>query len=283
MLSLSCNPLVYILVLNWNGWQDTVKCVDSLKSLVYPNFRIVVLDNCSTNDSVIRIREAHPDITLIETGANLGFAGGNNVGIRYALEQGAKYIWLLNNDAIVEPTALTALVEVAEDDPKIGVVGSALFYMDSPNKVQAWGGGQVSLITGRASHLLAPGELHYITGASMLLRGEALGREGLLDEGYFMYWEDADICFRLRRVGWKLAVAEKSLVFHKESASVGRKNPRLALFFNESAVRFFRRHAPLPVLPIFIGSGGRFVKGLLRGWRWSYAVLYGTIRGFKKC
>ena len=99
--------LVYVLVLNWNGWQDTVKCVYSLMSLTYKDYKVVVLDDASSNDSVTRIREAHPEVTLIETSANLGIAGGNNVGIRYALDQGAEYIWLLNNDTIVDPHSLS--------------------------------------------------------------------------------------------------------------------------------------------------------------------------------
>ncbi|MCX7596938.1 MAG: glycosyltransferase family 2 protein, partial [Fischerella sp.] len=136
---------VFVILLNWNGWQDTVKCIVSLKGLSYPNYEIVVLDNASTNDSVEQIRAAHPDVTLIETGANLGFAGGNNVGIRYALEHGAEYIWLLNNDTIVDANALSAMVTKAESDPKIGLVGSVLYYMNNPGSVQAWGGGTVNL------------------------------------------------------------------------------------------------------------------------------------------
>jgi len=275
-------PLVYVLVLNWNGWQDTVKCVYSLKSLTYNNYKVVVLDNGSSNDSVTRIREAHPEVTLIETGANLGFAGGNNVGIRYALDQGAEYIWLLNNDTIVDPHSLTALIEVIESDTKIGAVGSVLYYMDEPAKIQAWGGGRVDLITGRACHLRAPGELHYITGASLLLRTKALKDVGLLDERYFMYWEDTDLSFRMRARGWRIKVAHESRVLHKESASVGRKNPRLAEYFNRSAIHFFTTHAPLPFLPIFIGTTGRFLKGLLRGRQWAEAVLNGTALGLRE-
>ncbi|AWR86208.1 glycosyltransferase family 2 protein [Meiothermus taiwanensis] len=274
--------VVYVIILNWNGWQDTVKCIDSLKSLTYPNYKIVVLDNASTNDSVVRIREAHPDITVIETGANLGFAGGNNVGIRYALEHGAGYIWLLNNDTIASPGALAAMIEVAESDPKIGAVGSVLYYMNQPEKVQAWGGGQVNLLTGRSRHLLAPGDLHYITGASMLLRREALEQVGLLDEGFFMYWEDTDLSFRLRQKGWMITVAPNSRVLHKESASAKKGSSQQDIWYNASAVRFFRRHAMFPFLPITLGVGGRILKRLLLGdWRRVRSVWLGYKRGME--
>lgn len=274
--------LVYVIVLNWNGWRDTSVCLSSLENLDYPNYEMVVVDNGSTDHSVEEIRKAYPQITLLETGRNLGFAGGNNVGIRYALERGADYIWLLNNDTVVDPNALTAMVEIAESDPKIGAVGSVLYYMNQPEKVQAWGGGRISLITGRSRHLLSPGELHYITGASLLLRTEALEQVGLLDEGFFMYWEDADLSFRLRQKGWAVAVAPDSRVLHKESASAKKGSPQQDILFNASAVRFFRRHAQFPLLPIVLGIGGRMLKRLLlRDWERIKSVWLGYKKGMK--
>ncbi|MEM1953506.1 glycosyltransferase family 2 protein [Meiothermus cerbereus] len=267
---------VFVLVLNWNGWQDTVKCIESLKSLTYPNYEIVVLDNASTNDSVARIREVHPDVTLMETGANLGFSGGNNVGIRYALEKGAKYVWLLNNDTKVDPQALSFLVKCAEEESRIGLVGSILIYMDQPGRIQAWGGGKVSLYSGRPWLLTSPGQPDYISGASMLIRREVLETVGLLDENYFMYWDDVDYSFRVRKAGWALAVASDSIVYHKDSASTGQKSARMDVFFNSTAVRFFSRHARFPMLPITVGTVGRLLKRMLKGdWNRVRATLKG--------
>src|SRR5664279_2479168 len=99
--------LTYIILLNWNGWQDTIACVESCRKLSYPNFRILIVDNGSTDNSEAILRERLPDIELLQTGANLGFAGGNNVGIRHALAQGADYVWLLNNDTVVDAEALS--------------------------------------------------------------------------------------------------------------------------------------------------------------------------------
>ncbi|RMH58292.1 MAG: glycosyltransferase family 2 protein [Deinococcus-Thermus bacterium] len=273
-------PTVYIIILNWNGWKDTLACLFSLEDLDYPSYEIVVVDNGSTDNSVEEIRKAYPQITLLETGRNLGFAGGNNLGIRYALEKGANYIWLLNNDTVVAPNALTAMVEIAESNPKIGAVGSVLYYMDQPERVQAWGGGRISLITGRSRHLLSPGELHYITGASLLLRTEALEQVGLLDEGFFMYWEDVDLSLRLQNRGWKLAVASGSRILHKESASVGKRSSLMDEYFNASAVVFFYRHASLPFLPVFLGVGGRLLKRIFKGdWKRALAVIQGAKNG----
>ncbi|MBT9169711.1 MAG: N-acetylglucosaminyl-diphospho-decaprenol L-rhamnosyltransferase [Actinobacteria bacterium] len=282
--SIRQQPLVYIILLNWRGWRDTVRCIESLRSLRYPGvFEIVVLDNASTDDSVDRIREQYPDVTLIETGGNLGFAKGNNVGIRYAIQQKADYIWLLNNDTIVEPQALEALVEVAERDSGIGMVGSVLHYMHAPERIQAWGGGQVSLTWGTVLNHTQPVEsrkLSYLAGASMLIKRAVIEHIGCLDEGFFMYWEDIDYCFRLRKAGWGLAVAAESRVFHKESSSVGGRSPTRDRLAGESAVRFFGRHAPVPILPLLLGTVIRVGKRLLEGKvRHAWAVVLGVSKG----
>ena len=260
---------VYIILLNWHGWRDTIACLDSLVSLDYNDYRVLVVDNGSTDDSVARIRAAHPEVPIIETGRNLGFSGGCNVGIRRALEDGADYVWLLNNDTTVDPQALSAMVAVAEADPRVGAVGSVLYYLDSPKDIQAWGGGQVCFWSGRTRHHQGPvpsTSLHYLTAASILLRRRALEEVGLLDENtFFMYWEDTDFSFRLRKVGWHLAVAEQSIVLHREHAATGKGSPLLDYYFNESAVRFFRRYAPIAAWPIFIGVLGRLTKRVLRG------------------
>ena len=262
-------PTVYIILLNWHGWRDTIACLDSLASLDYTNYHLQVVDNGSTDNSVACIRAAHPEVSIIETGRNLGFSGGCNVGVRRALEEGADYIWLLNNDTTVDPQALSAMVAVAETDPKVGAIGSVLYYLDNPKDIQAWGGGRVCFWSGRARHHLGPvpgARLHYLTAASILLRRRALEEVGLLDENtFFMYWEDTDFSFRLRKAEWRLAVADQSIVLHKENASTGKGNPLLDFYFNESAIRFFRRYAPIPVWPISIGVLGRLTKRVLRG------------------
>jgi GT2 family glycosyltransferase len=261
------DPLVYILLLNWDGWRDTLACLDSLKHLAYKNYRVLVIDNGSSDDSINRIREAYPSVLLIEAGANLGFAGGNNTGISHALESGAKYIWVLNNDTTVDSDSLGAMVSIAEADPEVGAVGSVLYELNLPDKIQAWGGGWVNLWLGFSRLYRNPvlaDRLHFLSGASMLLRREAIDEAGSFDTGFFMYWEDTDLGFRLRKAGWKLAVTANSKVWHKGSSSLGGNNSLLDKYFDTSAVRFFKRHAPVPALPIAIGKFGRILK---RQWR----------------
>jgi GT2 family glycosyltransferase len=275
-------PLAFTVLLNWNGWKDTVECLSSLQKLEYGNIYAIVVDNGSTNDSVQRIRAQFPQVEIIEMGKNLGFAGGCNAGIRAAIDRGAEYVWFLNNDTTVDPDALRAMVDRAEADPKVGAVGSAIYSTAEPELLQAWGGGYVNFWLGRSRHFVGPvrdEQIQFLTGASLLLRRSAVESLGLLDEGFFMYWEDADYCFRLRRAGWRLAVAGDSRVWHKGHGSVGEKSALLDTYFNRSATRFFARHAPIPVVSIWTGIGLRIAKrGIAGDWKRVRAVWAGVRR-----
>ena len=257
---------VCIVVLNWNGWQDTIGCVESLMRLDYANFCVLVVDNGSTDGSQLHLKTALPNTELLQTGANLGFGGGCNVGMRHALAAGADYVWLVNSDATVAPGALTALVQVAEKNPAVGAVGSVVLEAGSVDQVQLWGGGRVNLWLGRSSHCVSPGGIDFVSGASMLLRRAAIEGVGLFDDAnYFMYWEDTDLGFRLRKAGWQLAVAADSRLWHKESASLGFGNPVLDAYATRSCVRFLRRHAPMPGLSVALMLIRMLVKRVLVG------------------
>jgi GT2 family glycosyltransferase len=275
----SLKPKVYVIVLNWNGGNDTVGCLSSLQRLSYENCSVLVIDNGSTDDSPTHIREAFPEVELLETGENLGFAGGCNVGIRRALAQRADFIWLLNNDTTVHPDALKAMVEKAGTDPRIGIVGSAIYNMQEPERLQCWGGGYINFLLGRPRHFLKPvddGKLQFITGASLMISRGAVEAVGELDESFFMYWEDADYCFRLRRAGWLIVVAGQSKIWHKAPTAVGRGSVSSYQYFNASAARFFQKHASVPVFSFWSGFVVRLVKRLLVGdWEKTRAVWAG--------
>ena len=257
---------VEIVVLNWNGWRDTILCLESLLHLSYPNFGLVVVDNGSSDGSQARIEARFPEIQVLQTGVNLGFGGGCNAGIKQALAQGADYVWLINSDATVDVDALTEMVRVADAHLTVGAVGSVLYETDRPDVVQLWGGGRVQLWSGRALHQVQPASLDFISGASMLLRRQAIEAVGLFDDQlFFMYWEDTDLGFRLRRAGWQLAVADKSRVWHQLSASLGKGSRLLDEYFTCSGVRFLRRHAPLPWVSVALMVGRMLLKRVLMG------------------
>lgn len=257
---------VAVVVLNWNGGDDTIACLNSLRSLDYPAFSVIVVDNGSEDDSVVRIHAAHADVSIIETGKNLGFGGGCNVGIRAGIAGGADYVWLINNDATVAADTLSEMVRTAEQDPRTGAVGSVIFDQADRDHLQLWGGGNVNLWTGASRHRKTPGAVDFVSGASALFRAQALAEVGCFDEAnFFMYWEDSDLGFRLRKAGWKLAVAERSRVWHEESSSLGRGSPKLIEYFTRSGVVFLRKHAAVPLVSISVNLTARTAKLVLSG------------------
>lgn len=275
--------LTYTIILNWNGWRDTAECVRSLLNMRGEAYELLIVDNGSTDDSVTRLRQELPAVEILETGANLGFAGGNNVGIRLAIARGAEFVWLVNNDTKVDPGALNAMVELARTHPKVGAIGSVLYEMETPERVQHWGGGTVNLWLGRSwsfTESVANGRLKYLSGASMLLRRQALEDVGLLDDGFFMYWEDSDICFRLRQAGWKIAVAEKSKVWHKQCASTGKKSIQVDLLMKASMIRFLKKHSRLPYIGIFNGLALMIANRVVqRDWTRTSALIADIFNG----
>ncbi|MDP8957354.1 MAG: glycosyltransferase family 2 protein [Actinomycetota bacterium] len=214
-------PPVHVVVLNWNGWRDTIRCVRSVARSTYRNHRVVVVDNGSGDGSVRRIRSACPEVTIVESRTNLGFAGGCNLGIRAALQSDAEFVWLLNNDTVVALDALRKMLEEFEKREHVGIVGSVLI---SPREgtVEAWGGGTANRYLGTTRRYTRPGRriLTYVAGTSMLVRRRVFEDVGFLDEDFFFYLEDVDFCLRAAAKGWSLAVAPKAVVLHKGGATV---------------------------------------------------------------
>jgi GT2 family glycosyltransferase len=251
---MTITPFTYIIILNWNGWQDTIECVESCLKLTYPNFRILIVDNGSTDGSESILRERFPSIDLIQSGKNLGFAGGNNAGIRHVLEQGADYIWLLNNDTIVDPSALNELVRVAQSDAEIGIVGSKIYYYDSPNIIwfaggwlRNWSGtgGNIGQLKEDDEQYNAVTEVDFITGCSLLIKREVVAKIGLMDEHFFLIFEEVDWNQRVKEQGYKILYVPSSKVWHKVSASIGLDSPAVYYYLSRNSLLFTRKHKAL--------------------------------------
>jgi GT2 family glycosyltransferase len=263
-------------LVNWNNWQDTAECLASLALQDYSNLRVIVVDNGSTNDSVAQLRAAHPWATYIENGFNAGFPKACNLGARHPCASSAEFLWLLNNDTIVPPDTTRKLVETALARPDAGVIGAVLYFAHAPARIQAWGGGSVSLWTGYNIHYTAPVALtrvSYLTFASALIRREAFDRLGGLFEGVFMYFEDADFCLRARAANWQLTVATGTAILHKEGASIKNsaaaqarpRNLKLERLVTSSGMVFLGRHAPVPAIACLLFLLSRVAKRCIRG------------------
>jgi GT2 family glycosyltransferase len=246
-------PRVFLIILNWNGWRDTVECLASCQQLTWPNFKILVVDNGSSDDSEAQLRERFPDLDILQTGSNLGFAGGNNVGIRYALEQGAEYIWLLNNDTTVDPNALSALVDALAQNAGAGMAVSKITYFTDPERLWFAGGEwapsqHLALHRGLderdAGQYDIAGETDFATGCSLLFRASLVAAAGYLAEEYFLYWEDVDWSVRAKKRGWKILYVPGSRVRHKVSASVENNSAIQTYYYFRGGLLFYRRHSP---------------------------------------
>lgn len=253
------SPDVSIVVLNWNGAIDTLACLNSLAALTYPNFNVVVVDNGSTDDSLARLRpyKAPYPLTLLETGANLGFAEGNNVGVRAALDAGAEFVFLLNNDTEVDPGLVGELVTAATAYPEGGVFSAKIFYHAEPSKLWYAGAKWLSdkqhfqhvgigeIDDGKAHDEIA--ETDYASGCALFIRADVINKIGLMDPKFFLTYEESDWCYRARAAGYKILFVPAAKLWHKVSASFGGvESPLQLYFYSRNVLLWAERHLPRP-------------------------------------
>ncbi|HWQ12423.1 MAG TPA: glycosyltransferase family 2 protein [Roseiflexaceae bacterium] len=268
---------VLIIILCYNGVELTLACLESLRKLDHPADALVV-DNASQDGTPAAVREHFPEVALIETGANLGFAAGNNVGLRYALEHGYDYVLLLNNDTEVTPDLLTRLLEVAESDQRIGVVGPTITYYERPDLIWSAGGtidwrcGTSAMRGGSLSDSVLrapPADVDFVTGCALLVRRAALERAGLLDERFFMYYEETEWCVRIARAGFRILHVPAALVQHKIPLNARYDKEYLAYYMTRNRLLFLRAtRAPLRTLLRALGQDLRTYASMVLRPKW---------------
>lgn len=228
---------VAIVVLNWNGKQDTMKCLASLQKLTYPHVEILVVDNGSTDGSQEAIRKEFPKFRLIETGENLGYAGGNNVGTQIALDEGFDSILILNNDTVMDPNLIEAFLQGFEKN--VGILGAKILRMDEPGLLDHFGGIwnrkkiDFDYVGYRAIDGIEwdqPRSLEYVCGAAIMVRREVFEKIGLFDPRFFLFFEEADFCRRARKAGFLVKTCPQAKIWHRISASFTGGKPHAAYF-----------------------------------------------------
>lgn len=248
-------PKVFIVVLNYNGKAVTCNCLKSVAAVDYANYQLVLVDNRSADGSLEQAKKDFPDFTYLQNNKNLGFSAGNNVGIKYALEKGADYVLLLNNDTLVEKNFLTELINAAEQEPRAGII-SPLIH--GPGKDRIWfSRGRIDWLRMKTLHQTKriskqTYDSPFLSGCAMLIPSDVFENVGLLDEDYFLYWEDADFCVKVRKRGYRTIVASKSAICHLEASESINKNKLYWLVY--SGLIFFKKNTPW----------------FLRPWIWSY-------------
>lgn len=306
---LTHTPKTFIIVLNWKNAPDTIECLESVFKLGSDNFQVVVCDNASPDDSVsiltnwlvgqkrsvAVIDEAEivktesvlaQEVVLIRNDRNYGYAGGNNRGLRYSLAVGSRsdYVWIINNDATLDGEALNALLKEASGRPEVGLFGSTILSYSNREAIQTQGGGRFYLWLGlswrigegrkldaRLTQAEVEAKMSYITGAAIFTRLSALSELGLMEESYFLYFEDVDWAVRARRLGIKLGYAPASLVYHKEGATVGsstssRRKSVLADYYGvRNRLALTRRLFPWALPTVYLAMLITLAKRLLTG------------------
>lgn len=243
------HPKIAIIVLNWNGKQDTLACLESLTKLIYANVEVIVVDNGSTDGSAIAIREHFPQFSLIENQENLGFAEGNNIGMRAALQRGADQALLLNNDTVAAPDLLDRFVEMFDSYPEAGILGARIYLYDQKQTIDHLGGmwnrktGTFDFIGLRQEdQYLQPQELDYVCGAGLIIRRKVIETIGYLDPRFFLIWEESDYCFRARRAGFKIITCPQAKIWHKVSASFVGGKPHSTYFWWRNRLLWIERN-----------------------------------------
>lgn len=251
-------PKVFIVVLNYNGGELIKNCLKSLQKVDYSNLELLVIDNNSSDDSVAMIEKKFPEIKIIKNEKNIGFAGGNNIGIDFALKNEADYVLLLNQDTEVEPDFLSKLIKEGEKDQKIGLLSPLIFWKRTK---QVWfSGGKINWWNMKTFHKfnLVKGdsfETSFLTGCSLLIKRSVLEKIGLLDDIFFLYWEDVDYSVRAKKAGFKIKVVPRSIIYHFEASNDLNKNKVYWLVL--SGLIFFKKNT----------------SGILRLWVWFFVQL----------
>ncbi len=253
MTSSASIPRVLVVVLDWNGADDTLACLESLAAANHPSCDTLMIDNGSRQSAAPAVRRRFPGVRCVELPVNLGYAGGNNVGLRLALADGYDFAFVLNNDTVVDPSFLRAAVDAAAD-PRVAAVGGKVLAFDDPGRLwmtygtvnyrqslihlEGWGARDTGQYDTRR-------DVEWVPGCALLMRREALEDVGLFDERFFAYHEDVDWCTRARARGWRIVFAPDSVVRHRGNRTLGGPaytSPRKYLSAR-STVLFARKHA----------------------------------------
>jgi len=244
------SPKISIILLNWNGKKDTLECLASLQKVRYPNFQAIVVDNGSTDVSIPAFRAAYPDLPILENGANLGFAGGNNPGIEWALRHHAEWILLLNNDTTVAPDFLSAFLAAAKEQPKAKIFGAKILRYNQPDIIDHLGGfwnpqvGEfISPDSGEPDHpYFNMRAADYVCGAALLMHRSVPETIGLLEPKFFLFWEESDFCYRAKKAGLEVWTAPEAKIWHKVSSSFTGGKPHMHYFWWRSRLLWIDRN-----------------------------------------
>ncbi len=248
-------PLVVTVIVNTNRRNDTLACLASLRQSIYRNHIALVLDNASSDGSVQAIHSQFPEVRVIELEENRGYAGNNNVGIQNALALQADWVFVLNEDTILDPECIDRLVQVGEADSRIGIVGPMVYHYDEPNVIQSaggiidryWAASHIAQNEADRGQFTQPRPVDWISGCAILVRRAVIERIGLLDERFFIYWEETEWCLRAKEAGWHVVHVPKAKIWHKGVQRDYRPGPSVTYYSTRNRFLLLAKHKAPPM------------------------------------
>ena len=251
-------PIVSIITINYNQPEQTLEFLDWIKNNSYRDSEVIVVDNAS-NKSPDFIGKLYPEVKLIKSERNLGFAGGNNLGADAAM---GDYLFFVNNDVFIHDGAIENLVKRLYDNPEIGIVSPKIKFYDNPEIIQYAGFNKINNITGRNSAIGSmmkdngqfdePMETHYAHGAAMMIKREAFEKAGPMPEMFFLYYEELDWSNQIKKAGYKVFYEPKSVVLHKQSVSAGKNSPLKIFYMTRNRILFMHRNVSVAQFLLFL-------------------------------
>jgi GT2 family glycosyltransferase len=243
-------PYVVIVILNTNRRTDTLACLSSLAQSTHHHYQVIVLDNDSSDGSVAAIRTAFPRVQIIELTQNLGYAGNNNVGIEAALVQGADWVFVLNEDTVVDPACIAALVQVGERDARTGILGPMVYHHDEPNMIQSAGGRlgrywqslHIAKDEPDLGQFQEPQRVEWVSGCGIFVRRAVIEQVGMLDARFFYYWEETEWCVRASHAGWRIVHVPQAKLWHKGVQRNYQPKPSLTYYSTRNRLLLLSKH-----------------------------------------
>jgi GT2 family glycosyltransferase len=253
-------PLVSIIALNWNNHSVTCDFLKSIReNCTYPNIEVIIVDNASADDPTTLFHSIFPNLQVIRNDHNLGFSGGNNIGIRQAK---GDFLFIVNNDTEFTPGLLEGLLDIFRQYPDAGVVSPKFHYYFQKGTIEYAGYENVNPFTGRNGMIGCREKdegqydevkiTHYAHGGGMMVSRKVIEEVGPLYEPFFLYYEEFDWCTKIKKAGYKIYYQPKSLIYHKESMTTGKSSPLKTFYITRNRILFMRRNAPLPGLMVFL-------------------------------
>jgi GT2 family glycosyltransferase len=260
---MTLSPLVVIIIVVWNNLRDTIECLSSLEDLDYSNYQIIVVDNGSTDQSFVKIKEEFPFVRVVRNEENLGYSGGCNVGLEYARKElDPSYFLILNNDTIVrDRNVVNSLVEIAENCTSVGIVAPLVFDYYNPHLIQS-AGVSINLSKARSRHMLSipptPIRSDAVHGCAFMIKRKVIDQIGGLDDQFYLYWEETDYCLRLRQAGYQILIDPGTRILHKSGRTIGGRGALYTYYFFRNRLLLMHKHANpanwivfFPLIPIY--------------------------------